>query len=227
MRFMLKSKRGLTLNKKEKTATPHLISGTDVLKNKGNFTNKKDLMEFESEVYLNRFDSTPEGNFSSKHLKKIHEHILKDVYDWAGKYRDVPTARNNSRFCQPQFISAETDRITNLTDISKFKKMDKKDFVKNLAHSVGELNAIHPFLDGNGRTIRIYAKKICKEVGYNLDIKKLKGDEWNKASAHAFSVDNKKLESILNKSLSPLKEKKVSRVEQLKQKRSKETELGR
>ena len=72
------------------------------------------------------------------------------------------------------------------------------EFVEKAGYIVGELNAVHPFLDGNGRVIRIYAQQVSQAAGFKLDISKLKGKEWNEASRIAFlSANNKPLSDIL------------------------------
>ena len=146
--------------KRYKVAKPHLIPGTNVLKNKPGITNQKDLDRFELLSFLARLDTTPDGDLSTNHLKKMHAHTLQDVYDWAGEFRNIPTERGTSVFCRPEFIAQETDKITILITLSKLKEMKIKKFAEKLAEIVGELNAIHPFLDGNGRVIRVYAQKL-------------------------------------------------------------------
>lgn len=88
--------------------------------------------------------------------------------------------------------------------------MDKEDFCFELTHIVSELNAIHPFMEGNGRTIRFYAQEICKKSGYNFTIAGIAGEEWNSASERAFYGNEKPLQSIIQEAVSCtyLKDKK-------------------
>ncbi len=207
----------------KKVATPHLIPGTNILKNKEGIDNRAKLNQFERLVSSARMVDLPDGNLSTDHLKKIHKHLLQDVYQWAGKFRDIPTERGKSVFCRPEFIAQEANKITKTVDIPKFKKLDKEGFSKELGEIVGELNVVHPFLDGNGRTIRAYAQKISEKAGYELDITNIRGDKWNEASIRAYNVDSKGLAGILKENLKPLPQvKKLSAVETLKAKRVKE-----
>jgi len=82
--------------------------------------------------------------------------------------------------------------------------MDFKIFSKNLAEIVGELNAVHPFLDGNGRAIRVYAQKLSKTVGYELNVSDLRGGAWNEASERSFFGNNQLLYQILQEHLSQI-----------------------
>jgi len=190
--------------KRYKVAKPHLIPNTNVLKNIPGITSQEDLDRFELLSFLARLDTTPEGDLSTNHLKKIHAHSLQDVYEWAGEFRNVPIEKGTSVFCRPEFIVQEIDKITKSINIIKLKKMDFKMFSKNPAEIVGELNAVHPFLDGNGRAVRVYAQKLSKTVGYELNVSDLRGDAWNEASEKSFLGDNQLLYQILQEHLSQI-----------------------
>jgi len=190
--------------KRYKVAKPHLIPGTNVLKNIPGITNQKILDRFELLSFLARLDTTPEGDFSANHLKRIHAHTLQDVYEWAGEFRNVPIEKGISVFCRPEFIAQEAKKITESIDLPKLKEMNFKEFSKELAEIVGELNAVHPFLDGNGRAIRVYAQKLSKAVGYELNVAELRGESWNEASEKSFFGDNQDLSQLLENHLSQM-----------------------
>lgn len=197
---------------KYEVATPHLIKGMNILKNKPGFTDQKQLDIFEEKAFVFRCMDVPEGNFSTNHLRNLHKHLLQDVYEWAGEFRDVPIAKGRSRFCQPQFIDQQVDKITLLVDVEKMKKAKAKDFASKLAEIVGELNAVHPFLDGNGRAIRVYAQQVAAAAGYDLEIYKLKGEAWNKASEQSFMMaDNCLLAKQLSKALTHERDRGLGR----------------
>jgi len=190
--------------KRYKVAKPHLIPNTNVLKNIPGIANQEDLDRFELLSFLARLDTTPEGDLSTNHLKKIHAHSLQDVYEWAGEFRNVPIEKGTSVFCRPEFIVQEIDKITKSINPLALEKMNLKTFSTNLAEIVGELNAVHPFLDGNGRAIRVYAQKLSKSVGYELDVSDLRGKAWNKASKKSFFGDNHLLYQLLQEHLSKI-----------------------
>ncbi|WP_321415857.1 Fic family protein [uncultured Desulfobacter sp.] len=192
--------------KRYKVAKPHLIPGTNILKNKPGITNQKDLDRFELLSFLARLDTVPDGDFSTYHLKQIHAHTLQDVYDWAGEFRNVPIEKGISVFCRPEFIKQEIDKITKSIVISELRGMSTEAFSKKLTEIVSELNAVHPFLDGNGRAIRVYVQKISIAVGFRLDVSKLRGESWNIASEKSFFGNNQDLLKILKKNLSRIRE---------------------
>lgn len=184
---------------KYQIATAHLIPGTDVLRNKPGINDREKLAEFEKKMFIARLMDVPEGDLSTSHVKKIHEHLFQDVYEWAGTFRAAPMSKGSSRFCQPQFIEQEVDRVTKSIDVQRLKSLDKKEFIRQLSCIVGDLNAIHPFMEGNGRTIREYAELLCNAVGCEFDASQLRGETWIKASIESFDGDNARLQNILSR----------------------------
>ena len=69
---------------------------------------------------------------------------------------------------------------------------------------MGEINAIHPFREGNGRAQRIFISQLAKEAGFELTFSKSTQEEMINASIQAHRCDYKGLESIIEKGLTPL-----------------------
>jgi len=63
---------------------------------------------------------------------------------------------------------------------------------------------VHPFLDENGRAIRVYAQKLSTSVGNELDVSDLRGKAWIKASEKSFFGDNHLLCQLLQEHLSKI-----------------------
>ena len=80
---------------------------SDVLINKLNITNSKDLFDAELELTSIRLQELQEnplkGDFDFLHLKAIHKYIFQDIYEWAGKERTVELGKGNL-FCLTRFI---------------------------------------------------------------------------------------------------------------------------
>ena len=125
-----------------------------VLKNKLNIENTKELVKAEREItsirtaqaLLNRI----KGNFDFKHLKKIHQFLFGDIYEWAGKIRTVNISKGN-QFCRCEFIQDQMDILFDkLREEDYLKKCtNKEEIAQKLAYYLGEINAIHPFREGN------------------------------------------------------------------------------
>ena len=88
--------------------------------------------------------------------RALHHHIFQDVYDWAGEYRTVNIAKTHL-FCLAPFIEKEMGRqFRELNAENNLQRLDMDTFADRAAHHIIELNAIHPFREGNGRTNRLF-----------------------------------------------------------------------
>lgn len=111
-------------------------------------------------------------------------------------------------FCNGQFIPNEANRIfSNLEKQNYFKNCKNIDeLAKNLAEFMGDLNALHPFREGNGRTQRIFINQLAKNVGYKLDLRLIDKDKMIDASIKAMDCDYKKLQTIIKVNLKSFKQ---------------------
>lgn len=167
--------------------------GTNVLKNNLNIKNQNELNHAERELTSLRIyelEMHPiKGNFDLKHLQAIHKYIFQDLYDWAGKIRQVDISKGNV-FCNFHFINNYGDDI--------FKKLQKEHYLLNLprdkfcerlAYFFSEINALHPFREGNGRSQREFIKTLSYAAGYELDFTKVTKELMIEASHKAFYCD--------------------------------------
>lgn len=158
-----------------------------VLKNIPDIRDFATLELFERESVKNRLveglppkalEQSPEG------LKAMHGHLFQDVYEWAGQYRTYPTARNpDASFALPEYISDLTDlTFRKFNAEGQLKGFKADDFADRAASYVNEINAIHPFIDGNGRIQRTWLRNTCENAGFSIDIKSDDQELWNKVS---------------------------------------------
>ena len=91
------------------------------------------------------------GTFES--LSKIHEYLFNEIYDFAGKMRDVNIAKGNFRFAPVMYLKTSLEHIDN---------MPQKTFDEIIDKYV-EMNIAHPFREGNGRSTRIWLDLILKK----------------------------------------------------------------
>ena len=95
----------------------------------------------------------PDGDFGPPHYCRIHHHLFQDVYAWAGQYRTVRISKGDTSFCYPEHIPAQMGGLfQKLQDADVFAGLAQEAFLDNLTPFLSELNAIHPFREGNGRT---------------------------------------------------------------------------
>lgn len=115
---------------------------------------KKALELFENNI----LDSLEAGTFES--LAKIHEYLFREIYDFAGKIRNVNIAKGNFRFAPVMYLEQALQNID---------KMPQSSFEEIIAKYV-EMNVAHPFREGNGRSMRIWLDLILKkELGQVVD----------------------------------------------------------
>ena len=174
--------------------------GTDVLRNKAEIIDVKELDAYEGELSTLRsiqiLESPVPGKFDLAHLQLIHYSLFQDVYEWAGKIRTVDISRGHSRFANVRFIENSANTL--------FSKLEKENWLKalsaeplslRLAHYLSEINAIHPFREGNGRVQRLFLSQLTEAAGYHLDYSDLQQEQIYDAMELAFHGD----ESVLAK----------------------------
>ena len=176
--------------------------GTDALRNKAEITNAQDLDTFEGELSTLRsieiLENPIAGQFDLAHLQRIHLALFQDVYDWAGKIRTVDISRGNSRFANVRFIeSAANDIFTKLARENWLKGLDAEALSKRLAHYLSEINALHPFREGNGRVQRIFISQLSQSAGYQLDYSDLEQEQIYRAMELAFNGDESILANLI------------------------------
>ena len=141
------------------------------------------------------------GDFSFKHLCSIHKQLFQDIYTWAGKTRTVDISKGTV-FCLVQFIEMQFEDLYCKLKKENFLKdiTDKAEMSKRLAFYLGELNMIHPFREGNGRTQRIYIEQLCLNNGrFDIDFTEATKDEMISASVASVNDSNDQLEALLLK----------------------------
>jgi cell filamentation protein len=133
---------------------PYCYPGTSVLINKLDLKDQRSLDAFEAEISFQRStEPLPSGRFSYTHYRAVHRHLFQDVYNWAGKVRTVRITKAGSTFCYPEHIDQEMKKLfAALAKAKYFRDSSPEAFAKKTAHFLAELNAIHPFREGNGRT---------------------------------------------------------------------------
>jgi cell filamentation protein len=181
---------------------------SDVLKNKLNITDAKQLFEVEKELTFIRLQELKTkpiiGKFDFDHLKKIHRYIFQDVYEWAGQIRTVEIGKGNL-FCTTPCIQSYADSVFGKYYSQCYsRKEDIHEFVKVFSENYGDLNALHPFREGNGRAQREFARLVCLKCGYVFDLACTTHAEMLNASRISFDkADNSFLQDIFEKAVIP------------------------
>ena len=180
----------------------YVDSETGVLKNLLGIRDQASLEAAEADLVAIRsleLEISPiRGSFDLAHLRKIHGHLFRDVYVWAGELRTVDISKGDNRFAHHAFLeSAARPIFEGLAAENYLAGLDADWFCARTAYYLGELNALHPFRDGNGRTQREFIQLLARRNGYLLLWKKASRDGLLRASIESFRGDLVGLRGIL------------------------------
>jgi cell filamentation protein len=184
---------------------PYCYPGTTVLINRLGLRNQSELNAFEAEVSAERAtQSLPAGSLSYAHYRAIHRHLFGDVYAWAGKVRTVRISKRDSAFCYPEHIDREMRRLFGTLSVQRYLKgLDARTFAVRAAHFLAELNAIHPFREGNGRTQLSFLVEFAERAGHSIPMGDLKPKAVLKAFVASFKGNERPLRDIIERAISP------------------------
>ena len=198
----------------ERTAD-YCYKGTDTLINKLNITNDEDLYNAERELVsfrVSAFNDNPlKGNFDFEYLKSIHKYLFQDVYRWAGDIRNCNIAKQDL-FCLTEHIETFGNEIFNKLKKEKyFLDYDYDKTLDKLVDLFADINALHPFREGNGRSQRLFIESLAKINGINLDLTNVSKIDMIVASHESINGNYDKLNDMFRNN-----SKKVSEEERLK-----------
>lgn len=127
--------------------------------------------------------------FSVSDFIQLHHHLFQDIYSFAGKFRDVQLMKGSTRFCQVQFMDTyASDLFTQLSSEPNWDSLQHA--AKRLAYFKSELNMLHPFREGNGRTIRIFLQAFAKSKNFLWEYDKINREEYMQAMIRAVTSED-------------------------------------
>lgn len=174
---------------------------SNVLINKLNITDAQALAIAEREITSVKLAyaklNPVKGNFDLKHLQDIHRFLFEDIYPWAGELRQVNIAKGN-QFCLFQNLEMYADSI-----FSKLKKenylVGSENLPHKLAYYLSEINVLHPFREGNGRTQRLFIEYLADNAGATVDFSNVTPEEMIIASAESFACEYEKINAMFER----------------------------
>lgn len=162
------------------------LPGTEIPVNLLNIQDAELLGEIEATLLQQAYQAFidelgPTTRFDEAYFRILHQRTFATLYDWAGAYRTVDMAKGGSLFCRAAFLENEAKRIFGELEAENFLK-DAHEwpsirFADRLAYYQGELIALHPFLELNGRITRLFTDLIAIANGYGpIDYSRSLGD---------------------------------------------------
>lgn len=147
---------------------------SNVLKNKLGIHDAEELKEAEARItsvkQLILLQSPIKGRFSKTHLLRLHKFLFEDIYPFAGRLRREQISKGNTIFYPPNLIDSELKKVfAEIHSRNMLKERDELIQIQNLSYVMAGLNIIHPFREGNGRTIRELIRCMALENGIHLN----------------------------------------------------------
>jgi fido (protein-threonine AMPylation protein) len=125
-------------------------------------------------------------------FRAIHRHLFQDLYSWAGEERRYTTGRGPIPFAPPEHITGwMAKQFEAFHDADELRGLDPVAFADAAAAIINEINAAHPFIEGNGRVQRIWLANVAERAGYEFSIRPEDRDPWYAASRIGFEQNDR------------------------------------
>jgi cell filamentation protein len=179
---------------------------TSVLINLEDIRDHGELLERETKFQIAAYeeiftsfdeDITPDLPF----FYYLHHLMFGPLFVWAGRPRTVGIAKSGTPFCPPQNIDSMISSLfTELEREQWLVGLDLDSFIERAAYYICEINAVHPFREGNGRAIRFYIDVVSALARGDLfDWNQTGGDEYLRACVAGFKQDYSRMIKVLKR----------------------------
>ncbi len=179
-----------------------------VLKNKLGITDRIDLEDTEtvllSDAYEHFFNVLEKDVFifNTDVILEIHKEFLGTLYEWAGQLRTIDISKDGMMFATVKHLQQSFTELDSVIVRDKPTEDDSANHAaKKLAIIHNEFNAIHPFREGNGRTIRLFLDLLATSVGYSAVDYGESTDEYIASCISGMKGDNEPLAGLIMKGL--------------------------
>ena len=163
---------------------PYVYPGTRILRNKFGIKHQDLLSELESQITDSKY-------------------LFGELYDWAGEIRQQGfISKGQSIFCFAPMIESYARGIFSKMQRENFAEMDVKQCACKLAYYLSEVNALHPFREGNGRSTCLFFQIFANEHGWNLSFEKISHVALVEAMIESMNGSLVPLSELLEKCLS-------------------------
>lgn len=186
---------------------PYLNKESGVLRNLLGLKDQAGLDKAESSLSFLRTSEMRErpvkGEFDLAHLQEIHKRLFGDVYDWAGQIRQVEIRKGNTAFAlQTAIEGAARQLFALLAQEQQLQGLNIDKFSARAGHYLGEINVLHPFREGNGRTQREFMGQLAEASGYKIDWSVTGQADMIRASIEAYNGDSSGLARLIRAGIS-------------------------
>lgn len=174
-----------------------------ILRNKLNIRDLPTLEAAERQFVMQRLlEAMPKGDFDLEHLRAIHRHLFQDVYEWAGNVRTVEISKGSSQFLPRRLIeTGMVDVHRRIVAANYFRGTSRDQFATGAGSILGDVNHVHPFREGNGRTQLQYLKQLAERAQHQIDLTRLGRSAWMEASRSSNDGDYESIRRCVRRAL--------------------------
>ncbi len=181
---------------------PYTDPKTGILRNKLGITDAGELAAAEADITgarLTRIAERPiPGNYDLAHLQEFHREIFGSIYPWAGQIRSIEIGKDTG-FCLvrmiPDFADDVFRRLGRRDD--QLRCLDREIFLTKAADLYGDVNALHPFREGNGRAQRAFIGQLADSAGHPISWSQMDPERNRLASIASYLGQNGPLRAML------------------------------
>ena len=188
---------------------PYVDPRTGVLRNRLGITDAAVLAQAEARLvaaaevvlFTERLDL---GHCDLAHLRAIHRHLFEEIYDWAGELRTGNMTKGDSVFALVEWLEPQAEQLFAwLTAEQHLLNRTRDAFIEGASRFLSDLNALHPFREGNGRTQRAFLRLLAAGAGWHLAWSEVEPNENASISAAAMA-DGRAFVPLFDRILRPL-----------------------
>ena len=180
----------------------YYYENTNVLVNKYDIRDAGDLARVERDhtfLKMYEFFLIDDRQYGFAYFRDINKYLFSELYYWAGQIRSINIAKDGYAFCPCEVINQRSMLLFQDLLIDEYLVgMPRDDLVLRVAYYLQALNEIHPFIEGNGRTIRTFIASLLANAGYDIYFKEVGKDLLPEVDILATQGDNTLLINILD-----------------------------
>jgi cell filamentation protein len=182
---------------------PYVYPGTGTLRNNLEMRDPTELSQAEADIVglaLRALVDEPlPGDYDLAHWQAFHRRIFGALYPWAGELRTVQIAKPNAFYARPEHIAGYArDVFAKLGEERHLVGLDREAFLDRLTHYHAEMYAVHPFREGNTRSLRTFLGQLAAVAGHRVDWEHLDHEQSFAANVKSLNGNNEQLRGLLD-----------------------------
>jgi len=119
--------------------------------------------------------------------KATHAHLFSGIYQWAGQFRTIDMQTGGVAFCPRHYLDTYIRETVENVASRRWADLDREGYRYAAAQGLAELNAAHPFPEGNGRSTRLFFEQLSDAARWTIDYNAVTAAQWD-AACHATRV---------------------------------------